>query len=505
MKTCNNCHTALPDDMATCPVCGAKVNDDAAGKANAKETPEKKSRLPLIAGILAAVILVAGIVTAVVLSGKKSDPPAASPETEAAAENGTEASENVPAAETSHHINAYGYPSYSIHFEQDEDGNAVYNYMDENGQLQAVDPSAVEAFMDQVVATCGDMSLTNRTLMYYYDQQYYGFYSTYGAYMAYFMDGSLALDEQPNMEGTGTWQSYFLNASLDNFQQIASLYQDAAANGFVLSAEDQAALDGLEAEMEEFAVSNNYESAQAYLSQFYGPAATLESYVEYFRVCQTALAYLQSLTDAIDCTDQALSDYFDTNADAIYQNYHVEKIDKNVVNVRHILIQPEDTESDESWAEAEAEAQRIYEEWQNGEATEDSFAELANTYSVDPGSNTAGGLYEDVYPGQMVTEFNDWCFDDARQVGDSTIVKTDYGYHIMYFSAEGDYVYWRTLAENLYKSEQAAAIRESIVANYDGSSDLSKAVILDYMTPSVPAAETEPETENETETGNETE
>lgn len=503
MKTCNNCHTALPDDMATCPVCGAKVNDDAAGKANAKETPEKKSRLPLIAGILAAVILVAGIVTAVVLSGRTSDLPANETEIEAETEteNGTEASENASTAETGHHINAYGYPSYSIHFEQDESGSFIYNYMDENGQLQTVDPAEAEALMDQIVATCGDMSLTNRDLMYYYDQQYYMLYSSYGAYMAYFMDGSLALDEQPNMEGTGTWQSYFLNASLNNFQQVAALYQDAMANGFVLSEADQAVVDGLEADMEDFAASNNYESAQAYLAQLYGPTATLESYVEYYRVYQTALAYFQSLADAIDCTDQALSDYFDANADAIYQNYHVEKIDKNVVNVRHILIQPEDTESDESWAEAEAEAQRIYEEWQNGEATEDSFADLANTYSADPGSSTAGGLYEGVYPGQMVTEFNDWCFDDARQTGDSAIVRTDYGYHIMYFSAEGDSVYWRTLAESLYKNEQATAIRDSIAASYEGSSDLSKAVILDYMTPSVPAADNT----DEAETGNETE
>ena len=33
---------------------------------------------------------------------------------------------------------------------------------------------------------------------------------------------------------------------------------------------------------------------------------------------------------------------------------------------------------------------------------EDSFAELANQYSDDAGSNTNGGLYEDVYKNQMV-------------------------------------------------------------------------------------------------------
>ena len=66
-------------------------------------------------------------------------------------------------------------------------------------------------------------------------------------------------------------------------------------------------------------------------------------------------------------------------------------------------------------AEAEQKAQDILDEWKAGAATEDSFAELANEYSEDPGSNTTGGLYEQVYQGQMVTEFNDWCFDPARQ------------------------------------------------------------------------------------------
>ena len=37
------------------------------------------------------------------------------------------------------------------------------------------------------------------------------------------------------------------------------------------------------------------------------------------------------------------------------------------------------------------------------------------------------------YPGQMVETFNDWCFADGRQPGDYGIVKTDYGYHLMYF------------------------------------------------------------------------
>ena len=33
----------------------------------------------------------------------------------------------------------------------------------------------------------------------------------------------------------------------------------------------------------------------------------------------------------------------------------------------------------------------------------------------------------------MVTAFNDWCFDSARKSGDTGIVETTYGYHVIYY------------------------------------------------------------------------
>ncbi len=103
------------------------------------------------------------------------------------------------------------------------------------------------------------------------------------------------------------------------------------------------------------------------------------------------------------------------------------------VDVRHILFLTETTPVET----AQAMAEEALAEWENGEKTEDSFAALANSLSEDPGSNTNGGLYESVAPGEMVTEFNDWCFDPARQPGDTGIVQTSYGFHVMYFSAAG--------------------------------------------------------------------
>ena len=119
----------------------------------------------------------------------------------------------------------------------------------------------------------------------------------------------------------------------------------------------------------------------------------------------------------------------------------------NLIDVRHILVKFDGGKTDSSGnttftaTEKEAAknaAQAILDEWKKGEATEESFAELAKKKSEDTGSLSNGGLYEKVYPGRMVTNFNDWCFDEKREPGDTGLISTDYGYHVMYFVKAND-------------------------------------------------------------------
>ena len=128
--------------------------------------------------------------------------------------------------------------------------------------------------------------------------------------------------------------------------------------------------------------------------------------------------------------------------------------DYNTINVRHILIQPAagelasgaegyEAEQEQLNAAAKAQAEEILAQWKAGEATEDSFAQLAQEYSAD-GSKYDGGLYTRVAKGQMVAAFEDWCFDSSRKVGDTGIVETPYGFHVMYFSGE-DLPRWEAL------------------------------------------------------------
>ena len=138
----------------------------------------------------------------------------------------------------------------------------------------------------------------------------------------------------------------------------------------------------------------------------------------------------------------------------------------SLVNVRHILAAFEGgtadpstgmtTYSDDEKAAAKAEAEALLEQWKNGDKTEESFAVLANENS-DDGDGTTGGLYENVYPGQMVATFNDWCFDGSRKVGDTDIVETNYGYHVMYFSGNSNVTYRDFMIKNDLTSADVSA------------------------------------------------
>ena len=122
-------------------------------------------------------------------------------------------------------------------------------------------------------------------------------------------------------------------------------------------------------------------------------------------------------------------------------------------------------------------AKRIAEEYlakfNEGDKTEDAFAELADLYSDDTSSTTAGGgeggLIENMKPGQYVQPFEDWAFDPARKPGDVGIVETEYGYHVMYFVSAEDEPIWKTDIRNALASEKVTEETEAQEKEYDGT------------------------------------
>ena len=150
------------------------------------------------------------------------------------------------------------------------------------------------------------------------------------------------------------------------------------------------------------------------------------------------------------------------------------------VDVRHILFRVDTTSLDSSSETYDADLQALKDaakakaedalaQWQANGGTEDAFAALANELSDDGGSNTNGGLYTKIVKGQMVTEFNDWCFDASRKAGDTGIVYNEgsyTGYHVMYFVGE-DIPAWQVSVENVLSNSDYNTWLESLVTSAD--------------------------------------
>lgn len=149
----------------------------------------------------------------------------------------------------------------------------------------------------------------------------------------------------------------------------------------------------------------------------------------------------------------------------------------NPVTVRHILVTPFfDAEEDadkkdaseatqEEWDKAYNKAKEILDEYNAGEKTADSFAALAQDNSEDSNASK-GGIYENVVPNQMVASFNDWCFDSSRQEGDTAIVKTKYGYHIMYFESTNELPLWKYTAQQALASNDSTDVVKELEDSY---------------------------------------
>ena len=163
-------------------------------------------------------------------------------------------------------------------------------------------------------------------------------------------------------------------------------------------------------------------------------------------------------------------------------------------NVRHILIKfvkldsngKPITSSFTSYTEAEKkyakdEAEKLLAQWMSGDMTEESFAALANKES-DDGDGTTGGLYENIYPGQMVDNFEDWCYDAARKAGDVEIIETEYGYHIMYFVGDSEQTYRNYLIQETMRAEDTqewyTALVEAIFFNSITEEYIDKAITM---------------------------
>jgi len=393
-------------------------------------------------------------------------------ESDSADEQPTETTEKVPAVE--------GYGANTA--------TALDNY-------SVADAAPNNADMSQIIAIndAQEACLNNGELQIYYWIEFYNFMNSYGTYASMMgLDANTPLYEQQSMQEGSTWEQYFLESAALHYSENYALAQCAYANGYTISEEDAANIADMDDPNGTFAAEATeygYDSIEAYLQANFGKGVSVADYQNYLRTYYAAYDYYNTRSEEMEAalSEEDVIAYYDENAET-FAGQGLTKV--NNVEVRHILIGL-DGEADENgeyseevWAAAEESANEIYAKWQEN-PTEEYFIKLANEHSTDPGSNTNGGLYDDVYPGQMVTEFNDWCFDASRAKGDHGVVKTSYGYHIMYFVGQNENRQWYTAALEDIMGVQLNEMLDELVEQYPVKFDYTKVRLYDMISNNV--------------------
>lgn len=438
---CNNCGAKLEKGAAVCPECNTEVQTGEVAQLN-----KKINGLKIALAVVISVVLLAVLAVVVFLGVKgglfdSTEPTGDTGDTSAV--QGTVPSDGNP---------------------DDETCKGTYTVSDD----------VMLASKDTVVATMGEHKLTNSELQVYYWCQVYEFLNSAGSYAIYYgLDYTKPLDQQTFDSETGmTWQQYFLKGALTAWQRQKALEVEANKNGFQLADAEKEYLDAMYESLKKTAEDNKFESVDALIQGDFGVGTDYAIYEQYMTTYYISSMYFTQEYNKLEVTDAEVEAYYEKNKDSLAST--ITKYGEKMIDVRHILLEPaEDT--DAGWAACFAEAEALLQQWKDGEATAESFGALADEHTADSGSKGVGGLYENVYTGYMVEEFDAWCFDASRQVGDTGIVKTTHGYHIMYFAGSGET--WYRLSKDEVLSEKSGELLETLTEPYTMDVEYSSIVL----------------------------
>ena len=239
--------------------------------------------------------------------------------------------------------------------------------------------------------------------------------------MNYISQNAATLSIKENMWDTvinnETAASLAKKMALDYSKEHAIFLSRAKANKTVLTAEELAKIDSSITEF--INQKGSKEAAEKTLKEEFG--ISLAEYTQFLKDYDLANKNLQAEIRKLPISEDEILKTYESNKSS-YEN----------VTVKHILFLADSNKSAEEHEIIKKKAEDILLKVNAGE----DFTALAKEYSEDPGSKNSGGEYT-FGRGEMVPEFEEWSFQ-AKE-GDTGIVKTSYGYHIMKFVKRSTY------------------------------------------------------------------
>ena len=362
----------------------------------------------------------------------------------------------------------------------------------------------IAASKNTVIATIGKEELTNALLQIYY-QMAVSAYRDAGHEVA--PDFTKPLDTQlRELNGlTITWQQYFLQQALTNWQSYYSMAQRSKTEklpleeaygrnekkhqenlktriynldllygyntDYKVADAHQEYLDNLESKISQLAQNKGYKTPASLVNDFAGIGTNDTYLLEYAQVMNEAYMLTTTLSYYMEPTEAEVEAYFSEH-EAAYATAGITR-DDHYVNLRHILLTPSGT-TQEDWDACKKEADELLKKWAKNR-TEANFSDLAFANSEDTGSSVNGGLYTNLAKGQLTKELDDWCFDAERKAGDTAVIQTADGYHVVYMSSPA--AIWYEQAEKDLIAHLIATQISSTVEKYPMEVDYS-AIIL---------------------------
>ena len=358
---------------------------------------------------------------------------------------------------------------------------------------------------DAVVATVGDYALTNEQLQVWYWLEAAAYLGAENG-----PDFTQPLDTQACSidDSVNSWQQYFLKRALNTWHSVCAL--ELQARELPLPTEeayrpnpgnydtymvDIPATDYLYGYNPLYQPNSMHDAYLAKLPETLGKLAREKGYQDLADMARKmANAEADVLTDVVRMYNYSYM-YFTT------LSYHIESAQEDVssymiaqniaaggdrlVDVRQILMQPGGEENPQvtiapdgtvnaaegAWEACLKDAEELLLQWQRKlRHTEEAFADLAYKNSKDAGSAVNGGIYRNISKGQLMPLLEEWCFDEARQVGDTTVLRSPYGVHILYFSGSREGAYAQAEAElkekNMEDLVEAARKRYEVQVDY---------------------------------------
>lgn len=291
------------------------------------------------------------------------------------------------------------------------------------------------------VATIGGKELTNEVLQAYYEMEIASYLAS-DPEQAPDMDQPLDTQACPIDSTVNSWQQYFLKQALHRWQTVQALICNAEA--------EEMPIDAAFAPDEELHAECMVNIPA--IKFLYGEN-------RYYTPNTMHQAYLDSLSDSLQgAMLQAATDYNYAYMYLTTMGYYLEPTEEETetapsgesyVDLRHILLLPEDTSSEQSWTNRYRDAERKLNSWKASfRRCEGSFAEIAYAESKEEATYKEGGFYYQVHQGQLTSELDAWCFDPERQAGDTTIIRDGSGIHMLYIS--------RVYSQGQVQAEQSA-------------------------------------------------